>query len=139
MKNKSTKLLISGLLLMAMLFSIALSGCGSPSNLEQYVKANDEVAKELDSYCSPGMTVDVSGNTLTFTYKYEQTFIEETAKLLSKELKNTLKMISPTYIAIRDKLAEETGFEDLSLVITYTDGEDNVLCTKEYKMNSEEK
>lgn len=133
MKKIRTKGLIITAMMLVMILSMTLTGCGEPNNLEQYVKNDKELSKELEAYCVPNMTVDVDDNTLTFTYKYEETFIEETQKLLGKELKKTLKTVSPTYVAVQEKLIEETGFEDIVLVITYTDGEDTVLCTKEYK------
>lgn len=132
MRKFNKKALILTLVLLIVTLSLVMTGCGTPSNLEEYVNNDKELAKELESYCSPGMTVDVSDNTLTFTYAYEQTFIKETQKILSKELKNTLEMISPTYVDIRDKLEKETGFEDIKLVITYTDSEGTVLQTGEY-------
>lgn len=132
MKNKKTKGLVAVLMLIVMMFSLTLTGCGEPTNLEEYVKADEELAKELESYCVPNMSVEIVENTMTFTYKYEETFIDDTVKLLSKELKKTLKDVSPTYIAVRDKLEEDTGFEDIVLVITYTDAEGTVLRSQEY-------
>lgn len=130
MKNHKSKVLIVALLMLIMTFT--MTGCGEPTNLEQYVKQNDELAKELESYCSPGMTVTIEDNTLTYTYAYEQEFIDDTVKLLSKELKNTLKIISPTYVAVKERLVKETGFEDIVLVITYTDAKGTVLRSQEY-------
>lgn len=132
MRKNKTKGLIAAVLVLLMAFSLTLTGCGEPTNLEQYVDKNDELAKELESYCVPGMTVTIEDNTLTYTYKYEQEFIDETVKLLSKELKDTLKMVSPTYVAVKDKLVKETGFEDIVLVITYTDAKGTVLRSQEY-------
>lgn len=129
MKRKS---LIITVLLLLMTFTLTLTGCGEPTNLEQYVKQNDELAKELESYCSPGMTVTIEDNTLTYTYAYEQEFVDDTVKLLSKELKNTLKMISPTYVDVKERLVKETGFEDIVLVITYTDAKGTILRSQEY-------
>ena len=132
MKNNKTKSVIAAFVLIVMTLSLTLTGCGAPTNLEKYVKQNEELAKELESYCSPGMTVEIEDNTLTYTYKYEQEFIDDTVKLLSKELKNTLKMISPTYVAVKERLVKETGFEDIVLVITYTDAKGTVLRSQEY-------
>lgn len=133
MKNNRSKGLIAAVLLLVMTFSFMLTSCGTPTNLEQYVKNDEELSKELEAYCPEGMSVDVADNTLTFTYKYEQEFTEDTIKVLKKELKNTLEMVSPTYVDVKDKLIEETGFEDITLVITYTDGKDTVIRSEEYK------
>lgn len=132
MKNYRTKGLVAAILMLVMAFSLVMTSCGTPTNLEQYVKNDEELSKELEAYCVPNMSVDIEDNTITYTYKYEETFIDETVKLLSKELKKTLKTVSPTYVAVKDKLIEETGFEDIVLVITYTDGEGTVLRSQEY-------
>lgn len=132
MINKRNKGLVAAVLMLVMICTFALTSCGTPNNLEQYVKNDEELAKELEAYCVPNMSVEISDNTITYTYQYEETFIDETVKLLSKELKNTLKTVSPTYVAVKDKLIEETGFEDIVLVITYTDGAGTVLRSQEY-------
>ena len=68
--------------------SLLLAGCGSPANLEEYINSNEELAQEIESYSTAGMSIDVSENTLTYTYKYTQVFDEATGKLVKKRIRN---------------------------------------------------
>lgn len=132
MKNNRMKPIISACLIMLMTFTLLLTGCGEPSNLEEHIKSNEALAKELELYSFPGMTTEVSGNTLTFTYEYDEAFDDKTAKLMSKELKDAMETNSDNFKAIKKRFAEETGIDGIEVVITYIDSDGNELCTGEY-------
>lgn len=120
------------IVVLAIAFTFMLASCGEPSNFEEYIKNNEEISEELEVYCFQGMDVDVSGNTITFTYEYDETFDETTAALMTKELNNALKGNAENFTSIKNRYIEKTGFEDLTVVITYVDGEGNELCTGKY-------
>lgn len=134
MKKKSTKTILTSILLaMLLAMSMLLAGCGGgPANLEEYINSNDELAQEIESYSTSGMTIDVTENTLTYTYKYDQTFDESTAALMSTELEKAMSSMGSTFESVRDTLIEETGFSDIVVKIVYTDGNDTVLYESEY-------
>ena len=133
MKKKSSKILLTSIVLSLLLaMSLLLSGCGgSPANLEEYVNSNEELAQEIESYSTSGMTVDIVENELIYTYKYDQTFDEATAELMSSELEKAMSSMGSTFESVRDTLSEETGF-DVVVKVVYTDGNDTVLYEAAY-------
>lgn len=131
MKKKT--LILSLVLALLMAMSMMLAGCGGgPANLEEYINSDEELASEIESYSTSGMTIDVTENTLTYTYKYDQTFDESTAALMSTELEKAMSSMGSTFEDVRDTLIEETGFSDITVKIIYTDGNDAVLYEAEY-------
>jgi len=134
MKKKSSRILLTSLALSLLLsMSLLLSGCGSsPATLEEYVNSNEELAQEIESYTAEGMSIDISGNVLTYTYKYDQTFDDATSKIMTSSLEEAMSSMDSTFESVRDTLIEETGFSDISVKIIYTDGNDAVLYEKEY-------
>lgn len=134
MKKKTSKIIISSLIMsMLLAMSLLLAGCGGgPANLQEYINSDEELAQEIESYSTSGMTIDVTENTLTYTYKYDQTFDESTAALMTTELEKAMSSMDSTFENVRDTLVEETGFEDIVVKIVYTDGNDTVLYEAEY-------
>lgn len=131
-KTLSKGLIVSLILSLFVAMSLMLSSCGDPENLEEYVNSNEELAQEIESYSTSGMSIDISGNIVTYTYKYSQTFDESTAALMTTELEKAMSSTSATFESIRDTLIDETGFSDISVKIVYTDGNDAVLYEAEY-------
>lgn len=133
MKKRLTRIILTSLVLsMLLAMSMILAGCGSPANLEEYIDSNEELAQEIESYSTSGMTIDVTENTLTYTYKYEQTFDEATAALMTSSLADAMSSMDSTFESVKDTLIEETGFSDIVVKIVYTDGNDTVLYECEY-------
>lgn len=134
MNKRTSKTIISGIVLSLLLaMSLLLAGCGGgPANLEEYVSSNEELAQEIESYSTSGMNIDISENTLTYTYKYDQTFDDATSALMTTELEKAMSSMGSTFESVRDTLIEETGFSDIVVKIVYTDGNDNVLYESEY-------
>ena len=128
------KTLITSIILVLMLaMSMLLAGCGGgPANLEEYINSNEELAQEIESYSTAGMSIDVSENTLTYTYKYTQVFDEATASLMTSSLEDAMSSMDSTFESVRDTLIDETGFSDIVVNIVYTDGNDTVLYDKAY-------
>lgn len=128
------KTLITSIILVLMLaLSMLLAGCGGgPANLEEYINSNEELAQEIESYSTAGMSIDVSENTLTYTYKYTQVFDEATAALMTSSLEDAMSSMDSTFESVRDTLVEETGFSEIVVKIVYTDGNDTVLYEKAY-------
>ena len=123
--------LMSLILIMMLAFSVLLTGCGSPT-LEDYTNENEEFAQQLTSAGTKGMSIDVEDNTLTYAYKYEQKFDEETIKIMNSSLEDAITSMESSYESAKNRLVEETGIEDIVIKIIYTDGNDTVLYEKEY-------
>lgn len=133
MRKRTTKITITGILLSLLLaMSLLLAGCGGPANLQEYISSDEELAQEIESYSSSGMTIDVTENTLTYTYKYDQTFDESTAAAVGTELEKAMASMGSTFESVKQTLVDETGFEDIVVKIVYTDGNDTVLYESEY-------
>ena len=133
MNRKTKKTLLTSLVLSLLLaMSLLMAGCGGPSTLEEYVDSNEELAQQIQSYSTAGMTIDITDNTLSYTYKYEQTFDDSTAKLMTSSLEEAMSSMSSTFESVRDTLIEETGFSDISVKVVYLDGNDTVLYEKAY-------
>lgn len=131
MKKKT--LVISFILVLMLAMSMLLAGCGGgPANLEEYINNNEELAQEIESYSTAGMDIDVSENTLTYTYKYSQVFDEATAALMTSSLEDAMSSMDSTFESVRDTLVEETGISEIVVKIVYTDGNDTVLYEKAY-------
>lgn len=131
MKKKT--LVISFILVLMLAMSMLLAGCGGgPANLEEYINNNEELAQEIESYSTAGMDIDISENTLTYTYKYSQVFDEATAALMTSSLEDAMSSMNSTFESVRDTLVEETGFSEIVVKIVYTDGNDTVLYEKAY-------
>lgn len=134
MKKTTSKIIVTSLVLSLLLaMSMLLTGCGnSPANLEEYVNSNEELAQEIESYSASGMDIDITGDTLTYTYKYDQTFDDATAALMTTELEKAMSSMDSTFESVKNTLIEETGFSGIVVKIVYTDGNDAVLYEKEY-------
>lgn len=130
---KKNTLVASLILVLMLAMSMLLAGCGGGSaNLEEYINNNEELAQKIESYSTAGMDIDISENTLTYTYKYSQVFDEATAALMTSSLEDAMSSMDSTFESVRDTLVEETGFSEIVVKIVYTDGNDTVLYEKAY-------
>ena len=128
---KKTMISIAVALILITLF--ALSGCGSGNaTLESYIDSNEEFSQELEAYCVPGMEMAVDGNTLIYTYKYEQTFDDEVAELMTRELEKAASSMKENYESIKSLLVEKTEVPDITIKVVYTEKNDDVLYEMEY-------
>lgn len=132
MSTKKSNLFLMGLLLTIMMsFLMILTGCGTPT-LEDYANENEEFAQQITSPGTPGMSVTIEDNTLTYSYKYEQKFDNTTIEIMNSNLEDAITSKDSSYEAAKNSLVEQTGIEDITVKIIYTDGNDTVLYEKEY-------
>jgi len=96
------------------------------------VNNNEELSQQIESYSTSGMTIDISDNTLTYTYKYEQSFDDTTAKLMTSSLEQAMSSMDSTFESIKTTFIEETDISDIIVKIVYSDSNDIVLYEKEY-------
>ena len=113
---------------MAMMFA----GCGGPSTLEEFVNSNEEAKSQIDSLSTSGMTVDITDNTLTYTYTYPQTFDDATAGLMATELESAMDSMESTFESIGDTLEEESGIDGITVRVIYEDSAGTELFSEDY-------
>ncbi|MBR6800021.1 MAG: DUF4854 domain-containing protein, partial [Firmicutes bacterium] len=77
-------------------------------------------------------SVTIEDNTLTYSYKYEQKFDNTTIEIMNSNLEDAITSKDSSYEAAKNSLVEQTGIEDITVKIIYTDGNDTVLYEKEY-------
>lgn len=125
MRNGMKGLPLALLASLFMISSLMLMGCSinEPETLEDYVKNNEQIQKSIDEMTSSSsMTVEISGNNLTYTYTYEQTFDEAKIKKIRPQFEEKANELSSTFENIGTTLEEETGIEDVTVKIIYKDG-----------------
>ena len=133
--KRSRKLLTSGIILtLIMAMAIMFSGCGSePATLEDYINSDSEAQEMIDSMGSTsGMSIDVTDNTLTYTYAYDQTFDDATKELMSTELENAMSSMGSTFESLVDTLEEGSEISGITVRVVYTDAEGTELYSAEY-------
>ena len=64
-----------------------LTACGGgASTLEGMVENSPEAKEAIEAQCKDGQTVEVNGNGLIYTYKFEQTFKGKDIKTVQKDI-----------------------------------------------------
>lgn len=133
MKRDTSKTkIISILLSLIFVMGLILSGCGGPENLEEMAKDDEDFKAQIEAFSASGMTIDIKGNTITYTYKYDQTFDDATAAQMTTQLESAMDSMSSTFTSLKDQLVDETGFKDVKLKVVYTDGNDKELYSAEW-------
>ena len=132
--KKSRKLLVGSLILvLIMAISIVFSGCGGgPSTLEEYIASDSTAQEQIDSLSTGGMDVDITGNTLTYTYTYSQTFDDDTVNQIKPQIENIMSSQGSTFESISKTLEEESGIEGITVKVVYLDGAGTELYSGEF-------
>lgn len=124
----TTSVALSLILAMA----IAFSGCGGPETLEEYVNSDDDAKATIESLSSSGMTIDITGNTLTYTYAYSQTYDAATIEAMEEQIESAMDSMESTFESIGDTLEEESGIDDITVKVVYEDGAGTVIFSEDY-------
>ena len=126
------------LMIMAVVAAMCFTACGkkAPTTLESYVKDHPEVKEEIDEKLGTdelkGVTIDFSGNEMTYTYDISgmDNITEELAKsdTLKESLDAGLDQQSSTFVQLASTLknsVKEDGVEletvKVTVVYTYED------------------
>ena len=125
------------LLIMIMAVTAVMAGCGSketgPTNLEEYVASDETLKNEIQSIAdSNGLDIAVSGNTMTFTYKYDQEFDEEMKATAGPLIEQALADYAPSFTGLAKDLEEQTKLSGIKIKIQYMDAKDSELYSTEY-------
>ena len=124
--KKFAKLFVATLLACSVLV-----GCGkSYSSLEEYFNDHaDEIAEaEEAGECK----CEVSGNTLTYIYTYDETYSEDDIAIMAEAIEGGLKDNEEALIDARDAIRKESGIEDATTEYVYKDAAGTVIYSCEY-------
>lgn len=140
MNKKSSKVLLTSIMLILTLSMMALlTGCGGPSNLEEYINDNPSEQETLDSTANTmsksGMdaTVEVKENTITFSCKLDQTVEKANLDATKSAMKQYMETMKPTVQPTIKKLEEDTKIDGISMKFIVVDKEGTELCNSEFK------
>ena len=130
MKNRK---LITGLLIVMLLAMTAMfTGCGEPATLEEWVANNSEATATLEELSTDELEVTVEGNTLVYTYTYDQVIDSSLVDAVSQQLDQTLSQSASTFTGVADTLEEESGIEGISVQVIYLNGDGTELLNKTF-------
>lgn len=140
MKKNSSKVLLTSIVLMLTLSVMALlTGCGGPSNLEEYINDNPSEQKILDDTATTmsqsGMdaTVEVKENTITFSCKLDQTVPEANLETTKSTMTQYMETMKPTLQPTIKQLEEDTKIDGISMKFIIVDAAGTELCNSEFK------
>lgn len=133
MKTLKKTLVVSIVMSMLLAMALMFSGCGGgDETLEDFVNSNTEAKEQIDSLSTNGMTIDISGNTLTYTYAYSQTFEPDMAELMGDQLEEAMSSMDSTFESVADTLEEESGIEGITVKVVYEDAAGTELYSEEF-------
>ena len=78
------------------------------------------------------MKVDITDNTLTYTYTYNQTFTGDTLEKMEEELEKAMEEQSSTFENIGTTLEKESGVSDVKVVVEYLNKDGSEIYSEEF-------
>ena len=130
MKNKK---LISGLLIVMLLAMTALfTACGGPATLEEWVAGNSEASATIEELNTNELSVEVEGNTIVYTYTYNQVIDSSLVSAVSQQLDTTITESAATFTNLADVMEEESGISGVSVQVIYLNGDGTELLNKTF-------
>lgn len=135
-KSKSRILkvsILSAILLLALLLSACVS---KPESLEELISSNEEIEAQVQEAAQDaGMTVEITGNVVTYSYDLSsiEGATEEALKdeEMIKTLQSALDSQKSVFTEMCKKLEEESEISGISATVNYTYG-DEVLATQTF-------
>ena len=128
---RNSLLVTMSVLLIAVM--VLFTGCGGTETLEDYVNSNEEVKTQIESYSGQdGMTVKVEENVLTYEYKYEDTYDESMIDEMKAQFEETMGSMSSTFESIGTTLEEESGIKDITVRVTYLNGDGSEIYSEDF-------
>lgn len=115
---------------------IILTSCGGPSTLEEYVNDNSSVQQSIESMektIGDNGSVTIKENNLTITYAMPNTYDEATLAAVKEQMEKYLSSMDSSFQSFEDQLKEESGVDEATVTINYTDASGNEIYSKIYK------
>ena len=134
MKKKSVVLMVLAMM-MIVAMSFAMASCGDKEDptLETYIASDEEAKAEIEDMAEAnGLDISIVGNELTYTYKYDQTFDEDTAAMISEQLESAMSSMDSTFSGIAADLEEQTEISGITVVVIYQNGDGSELYSQTY-------
>ena len=134
MKKKSVVLMVLAMM-MIVAMSFAMASCGDKEDptLETYIASDEEAKAEIEDMAEAnGLDISIVGNELTYTYKYDQTFDEDTAAMISEQLESAMSSMDSTFSGIAADLEEQTEISGITVVVVYQNGDGSDLYSETY-------
>lgn len=122
------------ILAMAAMLCLVFTACGGPKNLEEYISGDEEATAQLEQLeeQNKGLTIDVSENTLTYTYDVSALgYSESIAKQAKSNLQKAIDDAGATYGSLAAQFEEGAKIEGVEIVVNYV-YKDNVLATGKF-------
>ncbi|MGN0658710.1 MAG: DUF4854 domain-containing protein [Emergencia sp.] len=138
MKKKLTKILTLTFVL-AMVFSVTvtLTGCGEPSTLEEYINSDADAKEAIESMNSStdegGMTVEVKGNSIIYTYQFADTIEADLLDDVKAQFEQYMESAGSTFENIASTMEEESGIDGITVKVIYLNGDGSEIYSKEYE------
>ena len=130
MKNRK---LITGLLIVMLLAMTALfTGCGEPATLEEWIANDSEASATLEEMSTDELEVTVEGNTLVYTYTYDQVIDSSLTDAVSLQLDQSITSSASTFTDVADVLEEESGIDGVTVQVVYLNGDGTELLNKTF-------
>ena len=134
MKKKSVVLMVLAMV-MILSMSFAMASCGEKEDptLESYIASDEEAKAEIEEMAEANdLAISIVGNELTYTYKYDQTFDEDTAAMISEQLESAMSSMDSTFSGIAADLEEQTEISGITVVVVYQNGDGSELYSQTY-------
>lgn len=132
MKKLVSVLKRAGIAVLVLALVCNISSCGTKT-LEEMVNDDKEVKQQIESMAVGGLEVAISENTVIYTYTYDQTFDKASLEAIKPEIKKIMSSTDKIFNSLIDQLEEETGIEEVSIKVSYINGDGNPIFEKEYK------
>ena len=127
-------------LVMVMPATALLTSCSSdPATLEDYIADHPEEQKAMDdavaSYEQDGMSVDVQikGNEIIYSFKYDETFDEDTVEQLKSYFEGAMGGVSAVFEGIAKSCEEQTEIEGITVQVLYLNGDDSEIFSQTFE------
>ena len=101
------------------------------NTLEDYINSDANVKQQVESTANnSNMTIEVKGNTLTYTYDVANMNVDKDTALSSEmktNLESSLDQMSSTFSSLCKQLENATKLDGVSIVVKYVHGSDIIV------------
>lgn len=119
-------------LMAGVIMATMLTACGGgPSTLEGMIEKSPEAKAAIEEQCKDGQTVEVKGDSLIYTYKFEETFKGKDVKTVKKDIEKKMEKSRLQFQMTAAALKESAELEKVSVKIVYLNGDGKEIYSEE--------
>lgn len=124
-----------GLVVMLVLSMVMLSSCGKPKTLKEYAEKNDQIKEAFDNLAKDKKwtTVELKGNTLTLTKKYDVEVTDQLLEVSKSSLEENMKNDGSKLVPWIKDVEKATEIEGVSVKVIYVDKNDKEMLSQTFK------